>query len=409
MLDYNNELDKLYNQKEWYLKHSELSSLIEGWPIPSRVEIEGKSLIYNIVKYGERLEPDQATMRREILGGFLELADANDQAILEYARKWGVLGLCKHGLPAAHSQSPDRKLKRFILEKPGCTITRKGDWLYEPLDRWRYYARQFRSIITLASELHKAHAKTKEEFQAALKAFYEARQAAQEGRPHDKRHLLDGQFKLALSKQTGAKRSSTVPKVEISKEIPGKVEDWQIVLQDYFRPYSWGSPDPVIGARGVLCTVINRLLDISGVEPRVWWARETRFVLSSRVARGFIFPTLAVQLMLLVNGSPDYALCSSCSKPILLRKGQSISRKSYCTDCGPKAARREAVKKYYRAERANPERKKRGRLKAKEVQTIQRLLKKSKPGLVKELAKRYGVSEWAIYKIREGKTWKNSE
>ena len=99
MLDYNDELNKLYNQKEWYLKHPELSSLIEDWPIPSRVEIEGKSLIYDIVKYGERLEPDQATMRREILGGFLELADADDQAILEYARKWGVLGLCNMAFP----------------------------------------------------------------------------------------------------------------------------------------------------------------------------------------------------------------------------------------------------------------------------------------------------------------------
>lgn len=409
MLDYDDELSKLYNQKEWYLKHPELSSLIEDWPIPSRVEIEGKSLIYDIVKYGERLEPDQITMRREILGGFLEMADADDQTILEYARKWGVLGLCRHGLPAAHRGSPDRKLRRFILEKPGCTITRKGDWLYESLDRWRHYARLFRSIIALAVELSKAQAMSEEEFRVAAIALKKEVQAMNEGRPHNK-ESVEFHFRFIPPKEIGAKRSTVIPKIEISSKIPGRVQDWQIVLQDSWDGSLGGfAVDPIIFARIKLCNVINGLLDLSGVQPRIWWARETRFVLTGRAARGFLFSRLAVQLMLLINGSPDYALCSSCSKPILLRKGQSISRRSYCTDCGPKAARREAVKKYYKAERTDPERKKRKRLTAKEVQTIQRTLKRNKPGLVKELAAKYGVSEWAIYKIREGKTWKDSE
>jgi hypothetical protein len=346
-------------------------------------------------------------MRREILGGFLELADSDDQAILEYARKWGVLGLCKHGLPAAHRRSPDRKSRMFILEKPGCTITRKGDWLYESLDRWRYYARLMRSIVSLAVEAGKARVRNEEEFRAAVIAQFQASKAADE---------VDGKsriehFRIIRPKGFGTKRHSAFPKVEISAEVPGKVEDWQIVIQDSWDGLTLGiySVDPVRTARMQLCKAINGFLELSGVVPRVMWSDEPRFKLAGRAARGFLFPTLAVQLMLLINGSPDYALCSSCSKPILLRKGQSISRRSYCKDCGAKAARREAVKKYYKAERTNPERKKRIRLKAKEVQTIQRLLKKSKPGLVKELAKKYGVSEWAIYKIREGKTWKNSE
>jgi hypothetical protein len=113
--------------------------------------------------------------------------------------------------------------------------------------------------------------------------------------------------------------------------------------------------------------------------------------------------------MLLINGSPDYAVCYSCHTPFLLRKGQSANRRAYCKACGTKAARREATKKYYHQERSNTARQKRKRLTPKEVNAIQRALKKNRPGLVKELAKRYGVSEWAIYKIREGKTWKDKE
>ena len=410
MLDYKDNLEQLYNQREWYLKHPDPSPLIETWVVPSSIEIKGSSLAYQLGKYTPVVEPDHATIRREILGGFLQLADADDTAIRDYARRFGVLGLCRHGLPAAHLMKPFNY--RVVVMKNACKIKERDGWLIERLERWRHYARQMRSIIALSAELQKAKAMTEQQFRNTLKASFDASRAEREGQPFDPK-ILEVYVKVIPLNKPDTKRPYFKNKVEVLPEFPGRAEDWQIVLQESDDPGSFMVIDPVITARQRLSGVINQLLGMTAVRPFFSWTLETEFYLRSSLSSyyrgGFLLPILVTQLMLLINGSPDYALCSSCNKPILLRKGQSVSRKSYCKDCGSKAARREAVKKYYKAERTNPERKKRVRLKPKEVQTIQRLLKKSKPGLVKELAKRYGVSEWAIYKIREGKTWKNSE
>ena len=91
-------------------------------------------------------------------------------------------------------------------------------------------------------------------------------QAMNEGRPHNK-ELVEFNFKFIPPKEIGTKRSA-FPKVEISPKVPGKVQDWQIVLQDFMGRLTWGlSIDPIIFARIKLCKVINNLLDLSGVQP----------------------------------------------------------------------------------------------------------------------------------------------
>src|SRR3984893_6199071 len=39
-----------------------------------------------------------------LLEQFVALSDASDEDILRYARHWGVLVICHHGLPASHSE-----------------------------------------------------------------------------------------------------------------------------------------------------------------------------------------------------------------------------------------------------------------------------------------------------------------
>lgn len=62
---------------------------------------------------------------RGMLDEFLDLRDAEDEAILEYAGTWGVLELCHHNLPSCHEFSGGVRLRLPdpLLAKPqtGCT------------------------------------------------------------------------------------------------------------------------------------------------------------------------------------------------------------------------------------------------------------------------------------------------
>jgi hypothetical protein len=346
-------------------------------------------------------------MRREVFGGFLDLANADDQDILNYARQWGVLGLCQHGLPIAHEITPVQGQFAPLLEAQACEGKQQDGWYYEPLDKWRYYASQMAAMVRLAVDLRNDRI-TEEEIQEFKnpRRVKVKRYESTEYYPY-----WDPLFEVhPLDRKRSKKAISTKAEVMVSPRIPGKREDWETVFQDFEGPYQVILPVGVWTGRIALSTAINRWLGLTGIRPYFSWAgNETKFILGSSIHAHSLLPIFAVQLMLLVNGSPDYAVCYSCHKPFFLRKGQNTSQRSYCKECGLKAARREAVKKYYHEQRQNPSRMKRKRLTPNQVQAIQKALKKPKPGLVKQLAAKYGVSAWAIYKIREGKTWKESE
>src|SRR5215469_10148972 len=41
-----------------------------------------------------------------MLRDFVALGDASNEKIFQYASRWGVLGICKHNIPASHSDHP---------------------------------------------------------------------------------------------------------------------------------------------------------------------------------------------------------------------------------------------------------------------------------------------------------------
>jgi len=189
-----------------------------------------------------------------------------------------------------------------------------------------------------------------------------------------------------------------------SVKLPGREEDWHRVLQD-FPSTSISGRDPVLIGRRVLARAINRWLGITGVRPIFSWHNDFSFVLQGGTGP-FLLPRLTVQLMLEVSRSPDWALCR-CTRVFLLRKGQSKSRRTYCEKCSGKVSQSEANKRFRIAERENPDRNKRKRLTWKERKDIIRDLKQNRKGrrpigFIPMLAKRYGVSASAIYKIDEG-------
>lgn len=103
---------------------------------------------------------------RGILDEFLRLRDASDQAILDYARTWGVLELCAHNLPARHEFAIHRALRlpsplaaRSSPHVPNpanlraCLPMRR-----EPLSTWRSFSAQCKALLSIAGDLQRSRA-----------------------------------------------------------------------------------------------------------------------------------------------------------------------------------------------------------------------------------------------------------
>jgi hypothetical protein len=372
MLDYENKISDLFFDKR--LKRPEPAPLINFWAVPDSIKIKNGRLFWRFGR-GTEIRPDHETMRT-VFKDFLKIANSPDEAnILKFAQRWGVLGICKHGMPTAHTMNVEQ-IDGYVMES-GCEMEEKGKWSCEPISIWYSHARQMRAIKILTEALRKAKPAKEEE-----------RMVREVGPIPPDLIVIPKSSKI----ETGA------VEVKKSPELAGEREDWETAFYG-FHKFSFGSIDPVSGGRHLLSMVINHLLGITGVRPVFWWdENESGFVLQSRDYGSFLLPKLAIQLMLEVYGSPDYTICYECKNPFFLRKGQSISKNSYCEDCSPKVPQREASKRYYHNERNNPRRQKRKPLTPSQIQAIERAGHNPKPGLAQELARKYKVSVWTVYK-----------
>ncbi len=71
---------------------------------------------------------------------FANLADASNDAFLEFALKWGVLGVCRHKLPVSH-------------QVPACLPRCVAGEFVEPIAYWRGRARYVRAILNVKASL----------------------------------------------------------------------------------------------------------------------------------------------------------------------------------------------------------------------------------------------------------------
>lgn len=110
---------------------------------------------------------------RGILDEFILLCDGDDEAIVQYARTWGVLELCAHNLPSCHefSLGAPLRLPPPILKPPGgirhwfhedprqCTPTGR-----EALATWRHLSGQARALLNIAADLQRGHLGSREDW-----------------------------------------------------------------------------------------------------------------------------------------------------------------------------------------------------------------------------------------------------
>ncbi len=115
---------------------------------------------------------------RGMLDEFLQLCGAGNEAILTYARTWGVLELCRHNLPSWHEFCPGIRL-RLPAPLPAPPQTGRpwpGDdprqclpLGREPLATWRFFSGQAKALLNIANELQRGRLGEREDWAELLR------------------------------------------------------------------------------------------------------------------------------------------------------------------------------------------------------------------------------------------------
>ncbi len=245
--------------------------------------------------------------------------EASPEAIRDFARRYGILRICKHGLPATHSDSPYGSVyfgedSEFVTERfPYCrplgTSFGNENEGFEPLDRWRFFARHARALLNVM--------------------------------------------------------------VQLNLDEPGHEEDWTIVLEHSNR----GIGRDLIRQRLHCIAVVNTWLRVASVTPQIHYDHNPyKHEFKNLVPRGKpvprmregyriefetevfsrgsrLFAYLACQLMTAAVGK-GVGLCSGCGK-IYTPKERKPKRNqnNFCSICGKAAAKREASRRWRANER----------------------------------------------------------
>jgi hypothetical protein len=115
---------------------------------------------------------------RGVLDEFVLLCGGSDEAILKYARTWGVLELCCHNLPSCHefSLGVPLRLPDPLSGRPGSLRSWHSDdprqcppTGLEPLATWRFFSAQARALLNIAADLQRAQLGDKEDWAKLLR------------------------------------------------------------------------------------------------------------------------------------------------------------------------------------------------------------------------------------------------
>jgi hypothetical protein len=252
--------------------------------VPTQIELGNNEEILWCAKDRREVRPGIG-----LFADFLELQDQSDQRILEYARKWGVLGICSHGIPYSHGVYPSSMLQPRPAGLEPCRLTAvlgRKHWYSDPIPSWRSLSKQ-----------------------------------------------------LAAMQRLGA---------ELNLDRPGDEGLWKSLPLVRGKP--WRS---LSAGREFLALELNILLEIGQVRPVVDWdsGKESWQLSFNAVSVCNLFGYLALSLVTSISGR-EIAFCSSCQKLYTPSKRPNSNRRSYCDKCGKRAAQRDASRAYRTRRRA---------------------------------------------------------
>lgn len=254
-----------------------------GWELPSRIWIDAGQLVYTYARRPSRL--DVKKCGPDMLERFVRLHGQADSDILAFARAWGPLQFCSHGLPAAHNGGWLMPPPYYIPGKCGPEWrNEEGQVVYfEPLAAWRTYSREALAMLNLAASFRDGQAKASEPDLEFLGSWLDVT-SAERGHTHEvgAKGIFDG----------------------VSR-VPGR--------------------------RRLADEGLNRWIYLGGVRPSVEWTKKGPPIV--QFSSPGLFGALALQLMLAVSGSDGWAVCSGCGLPYAPPHVPAANRRRYCQAC----------------------------------------------------------------------------
>lgn len=248
--------------------------------VPSDVRLEGKVIVWRPPwETGEKVDP------RGMLDAFLTIKGGKD--VVRFARRFGVLAICEHGLPSSHDPT---------CRPLGMVTHRRADgaW-WEPVAAWLHFVRQARAVLSIAAALYGGQAARRQDWEAAYD----------------------------LERQDWA---------TLYGGDASPVED---LVQEQIAV---ASGDAEMG-RIHLAHLVNEWLTIGNVRPRVRWDYDhelPRFELT-----GGTFGLLAAQMMVAISRSHGVAVCSGCGSPYeRLARRPKPGQRNFCPGCRKRVAPR---------------------------------------------------------------------
>lgn len=269
---------------------------IGQWWAPKKVRVVEDRLTW---EWEDSHDVWQAGSEGELLPRFTQLRTADTEAIAAFARSWGVLFICTHGLPAGHNPDP------YQISYSGPLGCRPLGWareqprggrrpdeyaFWEPVETWRHFARQAGALLSISSSLHQGDPTSNEDWAT----FYEWN--TEEA----------GRFK-ASTRRLGE---------EAWFLVGGAVQEW---------------------------------LMLGNVRPT--------FVPPGRVEfhGGGLFGALAVQLAFACANAAGVAICAECQSPYFTKRKSRKGRRTFCPECASPRVYSKHAMRQRRKEKEVPE------------------------------------------------------
>jgi hypothetical protein len=225
------------------------------------------------------------------LARFARLRTGED--VLRFAQRYGVLGLCQHGMPETHNprplsvpllgliQSPSlwKPVEVGTEREPSFVIEDRGErpWCEaircEPVEVWLFWSRMSSAMLNVAASLR--------------------------------------------------------------RNVPTKQADWEVIITEETDERSL-LIDSILArpwiARIYLQEAVNRWLHLGNVRLSMSWSINSEN--PSLEIEAETFGLLGVQLLTAVTGAQSLSLCDGCDRPYV-REGRrpQTGRANYCPDC----------------------------------------------------------------------------
>lgn len=241
------------------------------------------------------LKPIRQWARRDMLEEFLQLADADadDAAVATFGRRYGLLGLCRHGVPIGkHGAALRVHNFRSHYRSGSCPqaqIRHAGFPRYaEQTDHWRAFARRLATCIDAGEQLRRGQVLSR----ATMTAMFE------------------GLLPLEIEEVLGAS----------SERERRESQSWHF------------------------CRLMNSWLSIQAAI--ISDGDPSRLKLE--YGPGDLLGALALQAALTATGLKQLVVCYNCGRPFWAKRLRSRGWRSYCDryECGNLAAQRDAARDY---------------------------------------------------------------